>query len=390
MRTKIIGGRILCGYIETEKALYIEDDKIIAITAEELPADKVIDAKGNYVSPGFVDIHTHGAGGHDFMDEGTEPVIGALKAHLEHGTTSIMPTLTTSNPVSFRKCLSAIDTVMKEKRTDLPRIHGAHLEGPYFSMEQRGAQAPEYITPPIKEEYEELLREFKDVIRRWSFAPEHEGSVEFCETLIKNNVIPSIAHTNATYEEIMPVYEAGCRLMTHFYSGMSLLSRKNGFRVLGAVETGYLLDDMRVETIADGKHLPPELLRLIYKVKGAENICMVTDSMRGAGVENIREMILGPIADNRIAIIEDGVAKMPDRQNFAGSIATTDRLVRVMHKEAGIDIVKAVEMMSKTPAKAIGAENIGELRPGYKADIVLFNDNIEISGIILDGKERKM
>lgn len=177
--------------------------------------------------------------------------------------------------------------------------------------------------------------------------------------------------------------------MTHFYSGMSLLTRRQGFRVLGAVESGYLLDDMHVEIIADGKHLPPELLKLIYKVKGSDRILMVTDSMRGAGVEGIKEMILGPIADNRIAIIEDGVAKMPDRINFAGSIATTDRLVRVIHKEAGVDIVNAVKMMTEMPAKIAGRTDIGALKEGNWADIVLFNDNIEIQKVLLKGKERK-
>ena len=154
-----------------------------------------------------------------------------------------------------------------------------------------------------------MLAKYKGIIARWSFAPKRKGSVEFCKTLIDNGVVPLIAHINATYEEIMPVYDSGCRLMTHLYSGMSLLTRKQGFRVLGAVETGYLFDDMYVEKIADGKHLPPELLRLIYKVKTSDYICMVTDSMRGAGVKGIKEKILGPIADNRVAVIEDGVEK---------------------------------------------------------------------------------
>ena len=385
MLTKIINGRVICDKV-IEANVYLQDGEIFDITAEDRQADTVIDAAGDYVSPGFVDIHTHGAGGADFMDGTPEDVRTALAAHIGYGTTAIMPTTTTSNPVSFRKALSDIRTVMEEKNDTLPRILGAHLEGPYFSRLQSGAQAVDYITAPKKDEYHELISEYSDVIKRWSFAPENEGAVEFCETLIKNGIIPSIAHTNATYEEILPVYEAGCRLMTHFYSGMSLLTRKNGFRVLGAVETGYLLDDMRVETIADGKHLPPELLRLIYKVKGTENICMVTDSMRGAGVEGLTKMYLGPIADNNITVIEDGVAKMPDRQNFAGSIATTDLLVRVMHKEAGVAIEKAVEMMTKTPAKAVGAEKIGEIRKGYHADLVFFNDDIEIHKVILGGK----
>ncbi len=389
MTLKIINGRIITDKVETDKALYIQDGKILAVTAEEIPADSVLDAKGNYVSPGFVDLHTHGAGGTDFMDGSPEDVRTALRAHAAYGTTAIMPTATTANPDSFRKSIEDIGLVMEEKNPDMPEILGAHLEGPYFSLDQAGAQAPEYITDPVETEYTELLEKYKGIIARWSFAPERKGAVQFCETLLKNNVIPSIAHTNATYDEIMPVYNAGCRLMTHFYSGMSLLTRRKGFRVLGAVETGYLLDDMYVETIADGKHLPPELLRLIYKVKTSDYICMVTDSMRGAGVEGCTEMILGPIADNRIAIIEDGVAKMPDRINFAGSIATTDRLVRVMHKEAGVDIVSAVKMMTAIPAKIAGRTNIGRIAEGMDADIVLFNDNIEIQNVLLKGKERK-
>lgn len=389
MTIKIINGRIITDKIDKDSALYIRDGKILAITGEGIEADEVIDAKKAYVSPGFIDLHTHGAGGTDFMDGTPDDVRTALRTHAAYGTTAIMPTATTANPASFRKSIEDIGLVMEEKAQDLPEVLGAHLEGPYFSLEQAGAQAPEFITDPIKEEYEELLSQYKGIIARWSFAPERKGAAEFCKTLLKHDVIPSIAHTNATYEEIMPVYNAGCRLMTHFYSGMSLLTRKKGFRVLGAVETGYLLDDMYVETIVDGKHLPPELLRLIYKIKTSDYICMVTDSMRGAGVEGATEMILGPIADQRMAVIEDGVAKMPDRINFAGSIATTDRLVRVMHKEAGVDIVNAVKMMTEIPARVAGVKHIGKLCEGYDADIVLFNDNIEIQKVLLKGKERK-
>lgn len=388
MILKIKNGRIITDKVETDKSLYLRDGKILAVTSENIPADKEIDAKGTYVSPGFIDIHCHGGGGADFFSGSVDETKISLRTHLAHGTTAMMPTTTTVEPVTFRKSIESIGVVMQEKAEDLPEILGAHLEGPYFSHEQAGAQNVVFMTAPKKEEYEALLANYKGIIARWSFAPEREGAVEFCETLVKNNVIPSIAHTNATYDEIMPVYNAGCRLMTHFYSGMSLLTRRQGFRVLGAVETGYLLDDMYVETIADGKHLPPELLRLIYKVKTSDYICMVTDAICAAGVKP-HEMHSGAMADKAMPLIEDGVAKTADRMNFAGSIATADRLVRVMHKEAGVNMAEAVKMVTKIPARITGAGHIGAIREGLDADIVFFNDNIEVQKVFLKGKEVK-
>lgn len=383
MITKITGGRIITDKVEKDKNIYIKEGKILDITSEDINADVVIDAKGDYVSPGFIDIHTHGGGGYSFMDGSPDDVKGALKAHLKHGTTSIMPTPTTAEPKAFEKSIADIESVMKQKEEGLPEIIGAHLEGPYFSYAQRGAQNPRYITAPVKEDYERLLSDFDGVIKRWSFAPENEGAAEFCETLLNRDVVPSIGHTDAEYEQILPFYEMGCRLMTHFYSGMSGLTRRAGFRILGAIETGYLLDDMHVEIIADGKHLPPELIRLIYKCKGPEKICLVTDSIRCAGVEDLNGTIIGPHGGE--TIIEDGVAKMPDRQNFAGSIATYDRLVRTMNKLAGIDIVTSVKMATENPAKIMGLRGKGSIKRDYDADLVIFNDNIEISMVIING-----
>ncbi len=389
MITRLKNGKIITDSVLEGYYLYMNEGKITDITREELPFDSEIDVNGDYVSPGFIDIHTHGGGGYDFMDGGAEAVINGAKAHVEYGTTSIMITTLTVTPEVLNSSLKDIGEAMKCKDEDMPHIIGAHLEGPYFSLKQCGAQDPRYITPPVKKDYEEAMKIGKGIIKRWSFAPELEGAPEFCAALVENDIVPSIAHTDGEYKDIMASYEQGCKLMTHFYSGMSGLVRRKSFRILGAIETGYLIDDMDVEAIADGRHLPAELLRLIYKVKGADHICLVTDSTRGAGMKDAKEIILGPKHNGVQAIIEDEVAKTPDRESFAGSIATADRLVRTMHKEAGVNIVDCVKMITQNPARIMKLEKTGKLEKGYDADVITFNENIEISNVWISGRKVK-
>ena len=380
MIRKITNGKIITDTLNEGKNLYFDDKVIIDITEKDLPADEVIDAKGNYVSAGFIDIHTHGGGGSEFMDGSKEAVIDACRIHLKHGTTSIYPTTLASSPDILFEALHDIKEAMENEPDDVPHIMGAHLEGPYFSLNQSGAQNPKYITPPIKEDYEKALQTGKGVIKRWSFAPELSHTDEFMDFLNEHGIVASIAHSDATYKDVKRVYDKGLRLATHLYSGMSTITRVGGFRVLGAIESCLLLDDMMVETIADGCHLPPELLRLIYKTKGADNICLVTDSMRAAG-QNVKETVIGSRGQGMACIVEDGVAKLPDRTAFAGSVATADRLIRTFYKDAGVDIVNTVKMMTVNPAKIMKLASKGKLEKGYDADIVIFDDNINIKNV---------
>lgn len=386
MVTKISNGKIISkNKIITGKSLYIRDDKILYAANENFPSDKIIDAKNCYVSAGFIDMHTHGGGGCDFMDGGTESVLKAVKLHLAHGTTSILPTSMACSKKALIEFLADVKQIL-QKKTSAANIIGVHLEGPYFSMNQRGAQNPKYIKAPERAEYEEIIEFAGKIIKRWSFAPELEGSTEFCKTLLKNNIIPAIAHSDAVYRDVKNICELGCRLVTHFYSGMSTITRHGGFRELGVIESAYLLDDISVEIIADGKHLPPELLRLIYKLKGVEKISLVTDSMRGAGMGE-GSATIDKIGESMPCIIEDGVAKLPDRSAFAGSIATADKLVRTMVKDAGVSIVEAVKMITQNPAKLLGLKNKGDIEDNLDADIVIFDEEINIKNVIAAGKE---
>lgn len=384
MITKIINGKIISGReIVTDRALYFRENEIMAVTGEPRPYDRLMDAEGQYVSPGFIDIHVHGGGGYDFMDGGVEAIAKAAEFHLAHGTTSIMPTSLSSSMDTLTAFLEDLRSAMKSHATKA-NLLGAHLEGPYFSLGQSGAQNPAYIKNPEPAEYEEIIRLYGDVIRRWSFAPELKGSEAFCRRLKENGILSAIAHSDAVCEDVEKVYGLGCHLVTHLYSGMSSITRHNGYRSLGVVEAAYLLEDMAVEVIADGRHLPPELLKLIVKCKGVEKICLVTDAMRGAGLAE-GESFLGRREEAMPCVIEDGVAKLPDRTSFAGSVATADRLVRTMVQKADVRVSDAVWMMTAVPAEIFRLGKKGKLQEGYDADIVWFDSDIRVSKVIVGG-----
>lgn len=390
MNNKIIiknGKVIFPDRIEENKTLVIENGKLISIIDGEAPslaeAYKVIDANGKYVSSGFIDIHTHGGGGHDFMDGTVEAYLGAAEMHAKHGTTALLPTTLTS---TFEELLKTFETYKKanSQNDKGAKFLGLHLEGPYFAYSQRGAQDPKYLRNPEPEEYNKIMASSDDIVR-WSLAPELPGALEFAKVLAKKNILTAVAHSDAIYEEVLEAFDAGFTLATHLYSGMSTITRRNAYRYAGVVEASYLIDGMDVEIIADGVHLPKSLLQFVYKFKGSDRIALCTDSMRGAGMPD-GESILGSLEKGQKVIIEDGVAKLPDRTAFAGSVATTDRLVRTMVQLAEVPLVEAVKMMTLTPARIMKLDNNkGSVAIGKDADFVIFDDNINVSHTILEG-----
>ena len=385
MITKIKNGALVTPDGIIEKNLYIKDGKILDITEKELPFDEEIDAEGNYVSPGFIDIHVHGGAGYEFVDGTFQAIKEAANIHAQHGTTTIYPTISAYDNEKTSKALNALKKY-KDSSDVIPHIYGAHLEGPYFSPKQSGAQDPAFIRTPTKSEYEKLYNEYSDVIARWSYAPELEGADEFLKFLNENGIVASAGHTDAEYADIKEAYENGMKLITHLYSCTSTITRKSGFRILGVIETAYLYDDIDVETIADGCHLPPELLKLVYKQKSDEHMCLVTDAIRHGGMTNIENETSEN--GNMPYIIEDGVAKLADRSAFAGSIATTDVLVRTCVKKAGISLESAVKMITEIPARIMKLESKGKLEKGYDADIVIFDEDINVKNILVAKEEK--
>jgi len=383
--TKIIGNIVTpVRVIENGEVAY-ENGKITYVGQQRSgnASCKVMDCRGLWVTPGFIDVHVHGGGGSDFLDGTPDAFLNGAKAHAQHGTTTLLPTTSSGTDDDlfmffdmYKKALP-----LNTEGADMP---GLHLEGPYFSEGQRGAQPLHFLKNPTPEHYMKVL-DYCDKIIRVDCACELEGAMELGDELYRRGIVASIAHTDAIYEQTLEAFEHGYTHLTHFYSGMSQLIRIKSYRFPGVIEAGYMLDDFTVEIIADGCHLPPSLLKYIYKAKGADKVCLVTDSTRGP-LPGQNTMILGSLKNGTETIIEDDVAKMPDRSCFAGSIATCDRLVRNMLRHADCGICDAVKMMTRTPAVTHNLRGKGVLVNGFDADIAVFDNDVDVKYTIVGGR----
>lgn len=379
MLKQIINGRILTpsGWL-TGGSVIVNGNKIEAVANNELPVvgAELINAQGYDVVPGGIEMHVHGGGGRDFMEGSEEAFRVAVEAHLQHGTTAIFPTLSSSTIPMIEKAVETCDKLMQEP--DSP-IMGLHLEGPYFNPKQAGAQIPEWIKAPVPEEYEPLLDKAR-CLKRWDEAPELEGSIPFIKSCKAHGVLPCIAHTRATYEDVHAANEAGMTHATHFYNAMPVVYKNREFKVPGTVESIFAEQNMTVEMIADGIHVPPIMLRMIYQIKGVEKTALITDALACTASDDATAF------DPRV-ILEDGVCKLADRSALAGSIATMDRLVRTCVQKANIPMEDACRMASETPARIMGIlDRKGTLENGKDADIVMYDSEQQLKFVMQMGR----
>ncbi len=383
MKTLVKNAKIVTSSEVLSGNLTYTDGIIDYIGCEYPGADEVIDAAGAYVVPGFIDIHCHGGNNLEFMDASVEEFGKIIEFHKSHGTTTIFPTTLAADE---GETLEMLDTYKKYKELNpSTTAYGIHLEGPWLNPLQCGAQNTSYMKLPNAEELKALKAKYP-FIYKVGAAPELSGGAEFGEVGKELGIVMSPAHTDATFADMEEALKHGYNVVTHLYSGMKGTERKNAFRVAGAVEAGLYFDEYYVEIIADGKHLPLELLRYIYKLKGADRICMITDAIRASGLPNGAKTKIGSLKRGLDVIVEDDVAKMPDRQSFAGSTATTDRLFKTMAKAIGAgdkELVDIAKMSALTPATVMGLTDRGEIAVGKRADLVILNSELDLVKVIV-------
>jgi N-acetylglucosamine-6-phosphate deacetylase len=387
--TVVTDGTVLTPRREFEDgAVRIEGEEVAAVGPAddvEVPADAaVVSAEGGYIAPGFLDMHVNGGGGGDVLDGTREAIDTMARAHLESGTTALVPTIITAPEETT---VAAIEAIGAARRGDTggADVLGAFLEGPYLSMEKRGAHNPDYVRDPDPEEYDTFLEHSED-IAMMAAAPELPGALDLGRQLAEHDILPAIAHSDATFEETVAAVEAGYEHVVHLYSSLSWLKRRieAGEKAAGITEATLLMDELSTELIADGHHVPASMMALTKKAKGIEGICTITDAISPAGL-GPGEYELG----GEDIIVEGGVAKKADRSVFAGSVATMDRCVRNMVEMGECSVREAVRTATLNPARVLGVDDRkGSLVPGKDADLVVFDDDVDVQAVFVRGEQR--
>lgn len=361
------------GDIYENKAV-IYNEKIIDIIDESdlsiYPEVEKINGFGMYLSPGFIDIHVHGCSSYDAMDDSDENLNIISKNLARTGITSFLATTMTMELSKIENSLAKIRKNMNN--TEGAQILGAHLEGPFISKKYKGAQDDKYILPPDFE----LIEKFKDVIKIVSMAPEIDGSLDFIAKCAHNNIIVSIGHTNASYEEAMLAIEAGAKHVTHTFNAMTPLNH----RLPGTIGAA-MLSDVSCELIADNIHVHPAVQKLLIQIKGFRNVMLITDAMRACLMCDGKYSLGGQdvFVENNSARLKDGT--------LAGSILTMNTALRNILNNTDLPLHTAVEMASKNQAEMLKiADSKGSIDIGKDADMVIFDSKFNINCTIARGK----
>jgi N-acetylglucosamine-6-phosphate deacetylase len=351
----------------------------------ELPAGaEAIDAGGQFISPGFIDIHIHGGAGSDFMDATAADVERVFRYHFEHGTTALCPTTATA---PLGEIFDALDGIARYRSGPQPygRALGAHVEGPYLTMSKRGCHLPEHVRNPQPREWEQILE--RGPIASMTLAPELPGAHELIAALRKRGANASAGHSEALYHEMRDAADRGVNHVTHLYCAMTdaMNNRWRGTpnpRAAGIVEAVYLDERLSSELITDGKHLSREMLILALRVKGCEKLAIVTDAMRGAGMPD-GDYTFGP-RHGMMARVRNREARIPDGTALASSVYPMNEMVRTFAELTGCPLWQAVRMASLTPAEIAGvADETGSIAPGKLADIVILDEQVNVRGVYL-------
>lgn len=389
VRFALVNGRIVLPQQVVEgQALLVEAGRITGLVATDKLAGSVarIDVGGRLIAPGLVDIHTHGALGYTFNDASAAAFETILHENARRGVTSLLATTLTDAIDNLVAVLDLAREWMQEQATAAPvdraQLLGVHVEGPYFALAQAGAQNPAYIRNPDDGTAERLLA-YHDIIRIFTYAPELPGALDLTRRLVELGIVAAAGHSSAREEDVRPHIDAGLRHMIHLWSAQSTIIREGPWRKLGLVEVSLTDERLTGEIIADGKHLPPTLMKLAYKCLGPGRLCAISDATSGAGLPDGSRYHIGGLECD----VCDGVGMLPDRTAFAGSTTLLNQTIPILVEQVGIPLHEAIRMASLTPARVIGvADRKGSLEPGKDADIAIFNDDFTVWGTIIGGR----
>jgi len=383
-RFALTNGRVILPQeIVTGKAVVVEGKKIVGIVeADSLGAEvEKIDMGGRYIAPGLIDIHTHGALDHTFNEPTVEAFASITKENVTRGITSLLATISTAPIPDLVKCLAFSRQWMHEPHEG-SQVLGVHVEGPYLSMEQKGAQDPKNIRTP-DDGTPDILLEHHDVMRIMTYAPELPGALDLTARLARLGIVPAAGHSFAKDEDVLAAMKVGLRHIIHIWSGQSSTVREGPWRKPGLLEATLVFEGLTVEMISDNKHLPPTLMKLAYKCIGADRLCIVSDATSGAGMPEGARFQMGEMEYE----VHDGVGMMLDRTAFAGSTTLVNQMVPILTDAVGVPPVEAVRMATLTPARVIGFDDRkGSLEAGKDADLAVFEDDFTAWRTMIGGR----
>ena len=378
------GQIVLPDRIHKNGSVLVQNGRIIAINVPRPEEAAFYNARGGTILPGFIELQLHGGGGADFMDADPKSFATIAYVHCQHGTTAMCPTTMTCETERLEKVIHAYLNALEQPVYGAEFL-GLHLEGPYLSVEARGAQPIVSQRIPTREALEHIIRLGKGHILRWDAAPELPNADVFAEVMREHGIVVSAAHTNATADQAMAAFDRGFTHITHFYCGTSSGRKINRIPQSGINEAAFLRDDISIELIADGRHVPKEHMLVARRLKGADNIALITDAMRAAGTNDCQS-VLGAKDSGVPVVISEEVAQLPDYSSYAGSIGTMDRALRVAHIWYGIPLIETSRMLSLTPARLMHCEGRkGSLEKGKDADIVIMDNKFVVQQVFVGG-----
>lgn len=380
----LINGRIISrDTVLAGKVIVVEDGRILDIVeAGALGSDvPQIDVAGRYITPGLVDLHTHGALGHTFNEPTAEAFAAITEENVKRGVTSLLAAVATAPLQELVTCLQFSRNWMRGPGEG-SRVLGVYLEGPYISLAQKGALDPKYLRTP-DDGTSEVLLEHHDVIRIVAFAPELPGAMDLTARLNDLGIVPAAGHSSATDQDVFTAMKFGLRHITHIWSSQSTTVREGPWRKPGLLEASLTFDGLTVEMICDNKHLPPTLMKLAYKCIGPDRLCTISDATSGAGLPEGSHFRMGQMEYE----VCDGVGMVFDRTSFAGSTTLVNQMIPVLVSAVGIPLVEVIRMLTLTPARVIGLDKRkGSIEAGKDADLAIFDDDFTAWRTMIAGR----